>query len=165
MSSGIAPPKSPGKVEWLTPASPERSTVVEVGLTTEEPADVERLVAKSSHYTLLKAHRLPNGETLLVLLSEIEEALEDVVMDMHKGSRIVFSTADPNDTGWPLRGCIGKLANEGRGPLVLWELGGFKWTGPWIRPHATVSPEKRYLGRTDERGQPMLEKVIPESST
>jgi hypothetical protein len=124
LSTALEPPKQP--VIWLKPAASHAATVLEMIFTWDTEQDLQNVALQGNRIVVLYA-RLPNGEGFAVVRRDAAFGGENfrVPASHQQNQDILFSTADPANTGRPVQMTLfNNPLNNDR--MTAWEYGGYR---------------------------------------
>jgi hypothetical protein len=124
LSTALGTLKKP--VIWLTVAPSHAATVLEMVFTRETEQDLQEVVLQGNRSLVFYAE-LPNGEGFAVLRGDASFGGENFLVPAshYENEDIVFSTADPSNTGRPLRMTLFNNPRE-NDRMTAWEYGGYR---------------------------------------
>lgn len=118
------------KVHWIEAAPKGAATYIEIVYTSKVEKEVIKLLRANGDRNLISYTRLIKNESLLVMYYYSDWENKDLISPAAEGSifsDLVFSAKDKNNSGRPVRICLGPAPKDGEA-LVLQELGGYRKT-------------------------------------
>lgn len=116
--------QSPRGVDWITAARPGAATFLELIFTRLPSSELAETV-KGSPRVVVASAEFASGETFALLYSHDAWLNEDLrVPAKGDAPEYLFSSADPDNTGRPVRIVLGSRPNDGDA-IMLCELGGY----------------------------------------
>jgi hypothetical protein len=114
-----------GRVVWIDAAPLGGATYVELAYTLEPEGEIKKVFSDHSDRRLLGLVELPSSERLLIDFYHADWQNNDLRIPGEGEVRdLLFSAADPHNTGRPIRLQFGPAPPDGEA-VVIQELGGF----------------------------------------
>jgi hypothetical protein len=112
---------------WIKPAPAGKATYLEFAFTREDEAAMQwQIIVKKGNRKIIDCLPLPNGNNFVVLAHYDQWDDRNVLVPAshHENRNLMFSSYDPNGTGWPMRVSIFTMSKDNE-VLMIRELGGY----------------------------------------